>query len=116
MAAGLRIQDGTPIWASQAILPSRDTVVSPGSSPTLAAIQVSSTDVFVYVRVDNVGTVDLGVCACSPVPAPWTRVALFQGFHASPTTTTSQTQAGVGAGRYSLRREDRDALDRHLGR
>jgi hypothetical protein len=95
MPAALRIQDGTPVWASQAIVPSRDTVLSPGSSPAVAAIQVSSTDVFVYVRVENTGTVDLGVCTCSPVPAAWTPVVLFQGFHASPTQQTSQTQGGV---------------------
>jgi hypothetical protein len=95
VVAGLRIQDGNPIWASQAIVPSKDTVVSPGSSPVVSAIQVASTDVFVYVRVDNVGTVDLGTCTCGPVPAPWTIVPLFQGFHASSTATTSQTQGGV---------------------
>jgi hypothetical protein len=45
--------------------------LSPGSSPTLATAQVNSTDVFTDVQVENIGTVDLGTCTCSPVPAPW---------------------------------------------
>lgn len=95
MAAAVRIQDGSPIWLSLAIVPSTDTVVSPGSSPSLATVHVTSTNVFVYVRVDNVGTDPIGVCTCSPVPAPWPQVALFPGFLANPSITQSETQAGV---------------------
>jgi hypothetical protein len=93
--AALRIADGNPIWLSQAIVPSKDLVVSPGSSPTLATVQVNSTGVFTYVKVENIGTVDLGTCTCSPVPAPWPVAILFGGFWSSTTTNTAQTQAGV---------------------
>src|SRR5882672_7011724 len=93
MSATLRIQDGNPIWLSSSIVPSKDTVVSPNSSPTLAAIQVTSTDVFVYVKVENSGTVDLGACSCAT--GPWVVPTFFQGFSTDPNATTTQTVAGV---------------------
>ena len=86
MAAELRIQDGNPVWLSASIVPSRDTVVSPNSSPSLATIQVNSADVFVYVNVENPGTVDLGLCPCSaPLPATWASAPAFSGFLDSTT-------------------------------
>lgn len=94
MAAKLQIEDGNPVWLSNSIVPSRDTVVSPNSSPSLATIQVSSNDVFVYVKVENTGTLDLGSCPCTNTGA-WSLPTLFQGFLSSRTATTSQTQAGV---------------------
>jgi len=96
MAADLRITDGTPVWVSQSIIPSKDKVVSPGSSPTIAAITVNSTDIFVYVKVDNIGTVDVGACSCTaPVPAVWAIPVFFPGFLANPNGNATQTQAGV---------------------
>jgi hypothetical protein len=90
MPATLRIADGTPVWISQAIIPSKDTVVSPGTSPQIAAVNVNSTDVFVYVNVENPGTVDVGLCPCSPpLPAAWGSPQAFSGFLDS--TTQSQT-------------------------
>ena len=90
MSAILRIQDGSPVWVSSSIVPSRDTVVSPGSGPHLVAVQVNSTDVFVYVNVENPGTVDLGLCPCSAqLPAAWASAPAFSGFLDS--TTQSQT-------------------------
>lgn len=94
MAAKLRIQDGAPLWLSQAIVPSRDTVVSPSSSPTLATPNVTSTDVFVYVKVDNTGTVDFSSCTCSLL-GPWTAPALFQGFFGNANGNAAQTANGV---------------------
>jgi len=95
MAAGLGIQHGSPVWLSPSIVPSRDTVVSPGSSPSVAAVTVTSTNVFVYVKVDNIGTVELGACLCAaPVPAPWPAVTQFAGFLASTAGTTSASRAG----------------------
>jgi hypothetical protein len=95
VAADLRIVDGNPVWASQAIVPSRDTVVSPSSSPALAAVAVNSVGVFVYVKVDNTGTIDLGTCTCGPpLPATWGLPTLFGGFLASTTATQSQSQGG----------------------
>jgi hypothetical protein len=86
MPAQLRIQDGNPVWLSASIVPSRDAVVSPNSSPRLATVQVGSTDVFVYVDVENPGTVDLGLCPCSaPVPAAWVSPPAFSGFLDSTT-------------------------------
>lgn len=79
MSAKLRIQDGNPVWLSASIVPSKDTVVSPNSSPSLATIQVNSNDVFVYVKVENTGTLDLGACTCTNVGA-WVKPVLFQGF------------------------------------
>jgi hypothetical protein len=97
VAAALRIADGNPVWLSLSIVPSKDTVVSPGTNPTLASVTVSSKDVFVYVKVENTGTVDLGPCPCTvPLPAAWTPPGYFSGFRASPpTTTTTQSQAGT---------------------
>lgn len=92
MAAGLRIQDGNPIWLSQSIIPSKDTVVSPSSSPSLATVQVNSTGVFTYVKVENTGTVDLGTCSC-PVGA-WPVASLFSGFLANPNASTTDSRAG----------------------
>lgn len=96
MAASLRITDGSPIWASTSIVPSKDTVVSPNGSPAVASVLVTSKDVYVYVKVDNVGTVDLGVCQCiAAVPAPWPAATLFAGSFANVGGTTMQTQGGV---------------------
>jgi hypothetical protein len=83
--AALRITDGNPVWLSQSIVPSKDTVVSAGMSPTLAAITVNSQNIYVYVKVDNTGTVDLGACSCPvPVPAQWPSLPFFAGYRASP--------------------------------
>ena len=94
MAAKLSIKDGNPIWLSASIVPSKDTVVSPNSNPSLATVNVSSTDVFVYVKVENPGTVDLGACTCTSTGA-WTSPQYFQGFLGSPTASTTQAKAGV---------------------
>jgi hypothetical protein len=94
--ANLRIADGNPIWLSQAIIPSKDTVVSPGQSPSVATPHVNSTDVFTYVNVENIGNVDLGACACTAaVPASWPVAVPFPGFIVNIAATNSVTQAGV---------------------
>jgi hypothetical protein len=96
MAANLRILDGNPVWASASIVPSKDTVVSPNSAPSVAAVLVASKDVYVYVKVENTGTVDLGQCQCTvPVPASWPTTTPFTGFLANAGASTQQTQAGV---------------------
>lgn len=94
MPAKLRILDGTPVWLSASIIPSKDTVVSPNSSPSFATIQVNSADIFVYVKVENTGNVDLGACVCTSIGA-WTKTSFFQGWLDKPSDTTSQAQAGV---------------------
>lgn len=82
MPAALRITDGNPVWLSQPILPSKDTVVSAGMSPTVAAILVNPQDVFVYVKVDNAGTDDIGPC---PVPCqPLAELAVLQRLPSRP--------------------------------
>jgi hypothetical protein len=97
MPPALEIKDGNPVWASQSILPSKDPVVSPGSSPTLAAISVNSQDVFVYVKVENTGNVDLGKCPCTAaVPATWAKPPFFAGYGAGPPAAqTTQQNAGT---------------------
>lgn len=100
MAAKLKIQDGSPVWLSPSIVPSKDTVVSPTSTPTTSAIKPTSTDVFVYVKVENTGTVDLGTCTC-PTGA-WTLPTFFAGFFASVNGSTSQTQGGFTFSATSL--------------
>jgi hypothetical protein len=95
VVARLQIQDGSPVWASAAIVPSRDTVVSPASSPSLATINVGSTGIFVYAKVDNIGDVDLGACNCSPVPAPWPVPTFFANFFANASGGTIMTQGSV---------------------
>lgn len=94
MAAKLTIQDGNPVWLSNSIVPSKDTVVSPNSSPTTATISVTSTGVFVYVKVANTGTVDLGACACTLTGA-WSAPVLFAGFLGSTSATKTASQGGV---------------------
>lgn len=95
MAANLLIQDGTPVWLSPSIIPSKDTVIPTTTPPTLATIKVSSTDVFVYVKVENNGTVDLGTCSCTTL-GPWSASPFFSGFFASKTgTSPADTKFGV---------------------
>jgi len=94
MAAKLLIKDGNPIWLSASIVPSRDTVVSPNSAPSTATPNVTSTDVFVYVKVENTGTVDFTTCTCAAVGA-WTPPVFFAGFLGSTTATKTETQGGV---------------------
>jgi len=97
MAAGLEVDDGNPVWLSQAIVPSTDTVVSLSMPPSLAAIHVGSTGVSVYVKVDNIGTVAFGVCACAtPVPASWPVVVPFGGFFVSTAPHPPQTESKAG--------------------
>lgn len=93
MTAKLLIQDGTPPWLSASIVPSKDIVVSPSSSPSLTTVNVSSTNVFVYVMVKNTGTVDFGVCSCAI--GPWAAPVYFQNFLGNLATSKSQTQGGV---------------------
>lgn len=94
MAAKLLIRDGNPVWASTSIVPSRDTVVSPTMGPSVATPTVTSSDVFVYVKVENPGTVDFSTCTCTATGA-WTRPVLFQKFFNSTTQSTSDTQGGM---------------------
>jgi hypothetical protein len=94
MAAKLRILDGNPIWLSDAIVPSKDLVVSPSSPPHLATVNVSSADVFVYVKVENTGTVDLSTCSCTAVGA-WGAPTIFANFLGNTTASQVSTVAGV---------------------
>jgi hypothetical protein len=67
MVAHLRIEDGNPVWLADSVRPSRDLMVSVAMPPTIAAINAISTDVFVYVKTENTGTEDLGVCGCTKI-------------------------------------------------
>jgi hypothetical protein len=93
MSAKLLIKDGNPIWLSTSLVPSKDLMVSPSSTPTLATVNVNSTDVFVYVKVENTGTVDFGVCTC-PTGA-WALPVFFPNFLGNLNTPQTQTQGGV---------------------
>jgi len=93
MAAQLEILDGNPNWLSDSIVPSTDMMVSPNSSPTLAAVTVSSINVFVYVKVQNSGTVDLGVCPCGALGA-WNTSPPFAGFLDNMMGTANTPQGG----------------------
>src|SRR5947208_2834197 len=93
MSVILRTKDGSPAWVSSSIVPSRDKVVSSASGPHLATVQVNSADVFVYVNVENPGTVDLGLCPCSAqLPAAWARAPAFSGFLDSTTQSPTDTR------------------------
>jgi hypothetical protein len=91
MAAELTIADGNPVWLSPSIVPSTDTVVSPSSSPNLAVVHVNSTDVFVYVKVENTGTLDIGVCGCTATGA-WPLGVVFTGFQTNVLASMTDTQ------------------------
>jgi hypothetical protein len=94
MAAGPRIAHGNPIWLSPSIIPSKDTVVSPMSSPTLAVVKVTSQDVFIYVKVDNISTVGFRPCSCTATGA-WTNPTIFSGFLGNPLATSSASRFGT---------------------
>ena len=94
MAATLRIQDGTPVWLSNSIVPSKDTVVSPWGSPRLAVVNVNSPDAFVYVKVENPGTEDIGLCDCVNA-GPWSPPVTFQGFVEDANATVTETKPGL---------------------
>ncbi|MCA0458546.1 MAG: hypothetical protein LCI00_31580 [Chloroflexi bacterium] len=83
-----------PLWLSDSIIPSKDTVLSTINQPKIAAISPTSTDVKVYVRVKNDGNTDFGVCACLATGL-WTEPTLFQGFLSNPNQTQTATQASV---------------------
>jgi hypothetical protein len=94
MAATLLIQDGNPVWLSPSIVPSKDTVIPTSLPPTLATVHVSSNDVYVYVKVENNGTVGFGGCSCSALGA-WNPPPFFSGFFASKTLTKTDMNFGV---------------------
>ena len=62
----------------------------------MASVTVASTDIYVYVKVDNVGTIDLGACPCgAALPAPWALPTFFSGFSTNPNAALSQSKFGV---------------------
>jgi hypothetical protein len=95
MAARLRIEDGNPIWLADSIRPSRDVMVSVAVPPTVAAVDVNSTDVFVYVKTENTGTQDLGVCACTNA-GRWPDAVPFVNVYGGAGPTTSANPRGAG--------------------
>jgi len=93
MAAIVEIQDGNPVWLSSSIIPSRDLVVTPQMPPQFVAPTVSSTDIFVYVKVDNpMGSVDFGVCTCKQT-GDWADAVAFGGYKPAPTRLPPPVQA-----------------------
>jgi hypothetical protein len=93
MTARVIIQDGNPIWLSPSIIPSRDLSATTAVGPTFAAPTVNSNDIFVYVKAENAGTVDLGVCACSNL-GRWVDAVPFAGTLGS-TTGAAQSPSGL---------------------
>jgi hypothetical protein len=95
MAAKLKIEHGNPNYKSPSIIPSFDTPQSPSANPSLAAIKINSKNLFVYVKVENTGTVDFGGCNCPPgVPASWPVRVQFGTSISGAAATASQSQGG----------------------
>lgn len=79
MSAKVKIQDGNPIWMSESIIPSRMRLQSTQTRPAISAVNHNAIDVRVYVKVENAGTEDFGVCTCSTT-GRWPSVTLFSGY------------------------------------
>lgn len=94
MSADLHIEDGTPGWLSPSIVPSRDTVQPTSAPPLLATVHPSSNNVFVYVLVENNGTVDLGGCGCASLGA-WAVSVPFAGYLSNKSLSKTDSSAGV---------------------
>jgi hypothetical protein len=58
--ASIEIADGSPIWLSPSIIPSRDLSATTVSGPVWATPAQGSTDVFVYVKVENATADEVG--------------------------------------------------------
>lgn len=94
MSADLHIEDGAPGWLSPSIVPSRDTVQPTNTPPSLAAVHPTSNDVYVYVLVENNGTVDLGGCGCASVGA-WGPPTSLAGYLSNKLLSKTATSGGV---------------------
>jgi hypothetical protein len=95
MVASIRIDDGNPPWLSPFLIPSRDLMVSAAASPTMAAVSTNSMDVFVYVKVENTGTQDLGNCACTRTGA-WIGATVFGHAYGGVNPSTDINPRGIG--------------------
>lgn len=85
MVASIKIEHGSPLWLSPSIIPSKDLSATTAAGPLWATPSQGSTDVFVYVKVENVGAEDVGTTC--PI-----------GQWATPTSPlTGFTTAGVDA-------------------
>ena len=115
MVARVFIEDGVPFWLSPSIVPSKDLPQSIITAPTLANVSMSSTDVYVYVKVENTGTQDLGVCSCPT--GPWIPAGNFSESENSTNISIKPSPNGlqsvlldavggdiliIGAGNYAL--------------
>jgi hypothetical protein len=94
MAAEVSIDHGVPYWLSSSIVPSKDLPQSITTAPTLASVNVNSTDVYVYVKVENTGTQDLGVCTCTNTGA-WNAVVSFTDAENSINVNTRPSPNGL---------------------
>jgi hypothetical protein len=88
MTAEVSIDHGVPDWLSPSIIPSTQDPQSIATAPMLASVSVNSTDVYVYVKVENTGDQDLGVCTCTSTLA-WNGVIPFGFSDFSPNVNTS---------------------------
>jgi hypothetical protein len=93
MTAEVSIDHGVPSWLSSSIVPSKDQPQSILTAPTLADVNATSTDVYVYVKVENTGTQDLGVCTCTSMGL-WNDVVRFSGAENSANVSTKSSPNG----------------------
>jgi hypothetical protein len=63
----------------------------------VAALSTNSSGVYVYVKVDNTGTVDIGACNCgAALTSAWSAPTLFNGFlAATPGAPQNFPQGGL---------------------
>jgi hypothetical protein len=93
MTARVLIDDGVPFWLSPSIVPSTDSTQAIVTAPNLAAVDANSTGIYVYVKVENTGTQDLGVCSC-PLGA-WTDAVSFGNADNSLNISTRPSPSGL---------------------
>jgi len=111
MAPKLKIEHGNPNYKSPSIIPSFDTPQSPSATPSLAVIKINSKSLFVYVKVENTGTVDFGGCQCSgALPAAWPSRVQFGRSISGASATTSQS-----FGSFTFKADPSSGGDRIVG-
>src|SRR4051794_9551753 len=100
MVASIEIHDGSPIWLSDSIIPSLDASATTSAPPSWATPAQGSTNVFVYVKVENVGAEDVGAtCPIGQWTAPATPLTGFTTAGADQTESQhGYTFSALGTG------------------
>jgi hypothetical protein len=108
MTAEVSIDHGVPDWLSPSIFPSTQMLQTFLTAPMLASVNVNSTDVYVYVKVENTGDQNLGVCTCTNLGA-WNAVVSF-GFSDFSTNVSTKVNPNDSSQSITLDATNGDVL------